>query len=330
MTSNDLPSFLVVGPPRTGTSWLHQVLNPFATLPSPVKETRFFDLHFERGLDWYRRRFPQQVHGLIGEVAPTYFASEPARRNIQATIPHAKIVFIFRNPVERVLSLYRMKRAYGRFRFSLDEALKKDPELIASGLYWTQLADWQRRFPAQQLLVTTYDDLVSSPQAFLDEITGFIGMPRIQLNKTQAKRIFSSDRMTQPRSYVATKAATLFADWCKAKGLGTVVASVKASVLLKLFLGGGEPLPDVSSDDLHKLFEFFRPEVEGLEAVLGRELATWKIPMDPGLQYVPEVLSRAPHPPENHVPPALPISAPSTSPFRIPASTESASSAVSD
>lgn len=328
--SNDLPSFLVVGPPRTGTSWLHQVLIPYATLPSPVKETRFFDLHFERGLDWYRRRFPGRVHGPIGEVAPTYFASEAARRNIEATVPHAKIVFIFRNPVERVLSLYRMKRAYGRFRFSLDEALKKDPELIASGLYWTQLAEWQQRFPAQQMLVTTYDDLVNSPQAFVDEITGFIGMPRIQLTKSQAQRIFSSDRMTQPRSYVATKAATLFADWCKAKGLGNVVASVKASVLLKLFLGGGEPLPDVSSDDLHKLFDFFRPEVEGLEAVLGRELAAWKMPMELEREYLPEVLSRAPQPPDSHVPPALSISAPSSTPFRMPASTESASSAVSD
>ena len=40
-----LPSFFIVGPPRTGTSWLHQVLQPHTCLPR-VKETRFFDERF--------------------------------------------------------------------------------------------------------------------------------------------------------------------------------------------------------------------------------------------------------------------------------------------
>jgi hypothetical protein len=49
-----LPSFFILGPPRTGTTWLHEVLRNHAELPSPTKETRFFDVHFHRGLDWYR------------------------------------------------------------------------------------------------------------------------------------------------------------------------------------------------------------------------------------------------------------------------------------
>src|SRR5882724_7339456 len=46
-----LPSFFVIGPPRTGTSWLHEVLSKRASLSHPTKETRFFDRYFDRGLE---------------------------------------------------------------------------------------------------------------------------------------------------------------------------------------------------------------------------------------------------------------------------------------
>ena len=75
-----LPSFFIVGPPRTGTSWLHEILSGHVALPEPTKETRFFDNHFHRGLEWYVHHFPRLAPGRhVGEVAPTYFASAPAR-----------------------------------------------------------------------------------------------------------------------------------------------------------------------------------------------------------------------------------------------------------
>ena len=212
----------------------------------------------------------------MGEVAPTYFASAEARRRIAATIPSARIVFIFRNPVQRAVSLYRLKRAYGMTRWSFEEALDRDPELIGSGLYWTQLAEWRHYFPDQQLLVTTYDDLISDPRDFVDRVAGFIGLPKIEIGQSQLQRVYSSERMTIPRSYLATRTATAFADWCKARRLDHLVASVRQSTLIKLFLGGGDPLPEVSPWILHRLSEMFRPEVEGLESLLGRGLEDWK------------------------------------------------------
>src|SRR4051812_6874199 len=52
-----LPSFFVIGPPRTGTSWLHEVLSKRVSLSHPTKETRFFDKHFDRGLEWYASHY---------------------------------------------------------------------------------------------------------------------------------------------------------------------------------------------------------------------------------------------------------------------------------
>src|SRR5215467_713812 len=147
-----LPSFFVVGPPRTGTTWLDKILRHRVTLPSRTKETRFFDMHFRRGLGWYQAHYPvSSGDRLVGEVAPTYFASAQACRHIKELIPTAKIVCIFRNPVDRVISLYRVKRAYGITRWSIDEALAQDQELIESGKYATHLRTWRQAFGADRV-----------------------------------------------------------------------------------------------------------------------------------------------------------------------------------
>lgn len=282
MTQSELPSFIVVGPPHTGTSWLHTVLAPHTRLPSPTRETRFFDLYFERGFAWYRSHYPAQRHpGPMGEVAPTYFASDEARQRIAESIPSAKLVFMFRNPVQRVVSLYRMKRAYGMIPWALEEAIEKDPELMTTGMYSTQLAAWRSAFPDRQILLTLYDDLQKDPQRFATAVTSFIGMPAIILAASQTQRVYVSERMTKPRSYLATKAATAFADWCKARQFDKFVADVRESSLINLFLGGGEPLSDAPPNVLHNLANIFKPEVEGLETVLGRNLDAWKAHHEP-------------------------------------------------
>ena len=264
-----LPSFFIIGPPRTGTSWLHEVLSRHTLLPSPTKETRFFDNHFERGFDWYNAHFPSSTENRpVGEVAPTYFASTQARERIAKTIPHAKVVCIFRDPVERVVSLYRMKRAYGMIPWSFEEAITRDSELLESGKYGANLKAWLRTLGPDQVLATVYDDLRDEPQSYLDCVTDFIGVPRFELAPSQIGRVFTSETMTHPRNYYRTRSATAMAEWLKLRQLDTVVAAVKRSPLLKLVLGGGPPFTKLSRDLSLKLYEHFRPEVEELEGLL--------------------------------------------------------------
>ena len=278
-TRSPLPSFFIIGPPRTGTSWLHEVLGRHALLPSPTKETRFFDNHFDRGLEWYYAHFPPPTDDrLVGEVAPTYFASTAARERIAKTIPHAKVVCIFRNPVERVVSLYRLKRAYGMIPWSFEEAITRDTELLESSKYGANLKAWLRTLGPDQVLATVYDDLRDEPQLYLDGVTDFIGIPRFELAPSQIGRVFTSETMTHPRNYYRTRSATAMAEWLKLRQLDTVVAAVKKSPLLKFVLGGGPPFTKVSQDLSHKLYEHFRPEVEELEGLLNRDFSAWKLP----------------------------------------------------
>jgi len=272
-----LPSFFIIGPPRTGTTWLHNVLSQCASLSHPTKETRFFDKHFELGLAWYRSHFRKVPDGrVIGEVAPTYFASPQARERIARIIPQAKIVCVFRNPVDRVVSLYRLKRAYGLIRWTFDEALRHDPELLETSRYAFHLQEWKRTFGGTQVMVTLHEDIESDSQSYLDRLANFIGLPRLKLQSTQLRHVLTAEEMTEPRHYYWTRGALLMSEWARKRRLDCVVATAKRLGGLKLFIGGGRTFSELSPLQKEKLRELFRPEVDQLEAMLNRSFATWK------------------------------------------------------
>jgi hypothetical protein len=273
--SGTLPSFFIIGPPRTGTTWLHTVLSRRTVLPW-IKETRFFDLQFDRGIGWYRRCF-RSGNGLrIGEIAPTYFCSTLARERIARAIPSARVVCTFRNPIERLISLYRVKRAYGWIRWTLEEAISRDPELIESGKYASNLKAWQMALGKDQILSTIYDDLQQNAQRFVDAIADFISIPRFGLSAMEMRTVFSSNTLTEPRSYYRTRGAMLLANWCKMRNLGAIPDAVKTSPYLRYFVGGGPKFVGASPELLNHLSEIFRPEIDELEVLLERDLISWK------------------------------------------------------
>src|ERR1700736_2074405 len=100
--SSRLPGFIAVGPQRTGTTWLHEVMKPHVGLPRGTKETDFFLKNYAREIEWYReyfRGYPTELP--LGEVDPNYFGEEVARERIEKHIPHAKIIVTLRDPVAR-------------------------------------------------------------------------------------------------------------------------------------------------------------------------------------------------------------------------------------
>jgi hypothetical protein len=272
-----LPSFVIVGPPRTGTTWLHTVLSECAWLSHPTKETRFFDKHFERGLNWYGSHYRKGANGrAIGEIAPTYFASPEARERIARLIPQAKIVCTFRNPVERVVSHYRLKRAYGLIPWSFEDALTRDRELMESSRYASHLKKWQNTFPDSQILVTVHDDMQADPQSYLNRLVDFVGAPRLKLRAAHKRRVLTAEGMTEPRNYRWTRGALLLADWSKAQRLGGIVDAAKRLGAVRFFVGGGPSFPELPPSLLVKIRELFRSEVEELEVMLNRDLSAWK------------------------------------------------------
>jgi Sulfotransferase domain len=269
-----LPSFFIVGPPRTGTSWLHEVLQHHTNLPR-IKETRFFDERFHRGLGWYRSNFADS-DVVMGEIGPTYFASADARQRISDLVPDARVLCIFRNPIDRIRSHYRLKRAYAMIPWNFEEALVKDTELMESSRYATHLKAWQQDFGSENVGAMFYEDLENAPQLFIDEVADFIGIPRFQLAPSQVSHVHSSQPLTQPRNYYRTRTAGILADWFKAHHFDRLVTAAKGSRLRNWFLGGGDSFAEMDPEVVSNLYDHVRPEVEELESILGRDLSNWK------------------------------------------------------
>ena len=129
MQANDalrLPDFIGIGPPRTATTWLHEVLSGHVGLPEGVKETDFFVWNYDKGLEWYAAHFRNcPSNRPIGEFSPNNFAGAQARERIARDIPGCKIICTLREPVERTYSHYRKMREGEYFSGSFEECLEK-------------------------------------------------------------------------------------------------------------------------------------------------------------------------------------------------------------
>jgi Sulfotransferase domain len=274
-----LPEFFLIGPPRTGTTWLHNVIKERVNLPRVVKETQFFDRRYSKGLGWYHKRFEPIVGGLpIGEVAPTYFYSAQARERISRLTPNARIICTLRDPVERLYSLYRIKCASGAVRCSFREAVDSDRELIESSRYRFHLGKWIELFGRQGVLVLLYESLVEDPQGYVGEICRFIGIPPFTISLSQSmRREKASDALPSPRLGRLTHLAVRMGAGLNANGRRRTLMLVRKLGLRNWFLGDAPfSPPPLDPEFSEQLRERMRGEIEALEVLLQTDLARWK------------------------------------------------------
>ena len=170
----------VIGPPRTGSTWLYNALRNAVDMPCGVKETQFFNTFYDKGIDWYARHFRYATGDrTIAEVCP-YFFHPLARERIKTHIPNCRIVATMRDPVDRIYSAYKLQRHYGWVRRgSFDEALKALPHLGGANQYAARLETWFESFGRENVLVTIYDELRADPQTYVNRVCDFMSVERL-------------------------------------------------------------------------------------------------------------------------------------------------------
>ena len=126
-----LPNLIIIGAMKCGTSALHQYLDQHPDIAmSKEKELDFFieDRNWRKGLDWYRSMFPDS--GVVrGEASPdyTHYPAIPGvPERMHTVVPGAKLIYMVRDPVERMLSQYMHNRWTG-----IETRLWKHPEFDA-------------------------------------------------------------------------------------------------------------------------------------------------------------------------------------------------------
>jgi hypothetical protein len=140
--AGEKPDFLAVAPPRCGTTWLYRCLSltPGFHMPEP-KELKYFSNYLDVcDLAWYRSKFECHDGVLSGDISPSYsILPVETIKKIKANFQALKIIFVFRHPLERLLShlkhQFRVKE--GPFH-SISFGLEECSDLFLTG-YLTSL-----------------------------------------------------------------------------------------------------------------------------------------------------------------------------------------------
>lgn len=272
-----LPDFLGIGPGRTGTTWLHQALEGHVDLPHGIKETGFFGVRFSKGIDWYAQHF-RYASGerKIAEIS-TYFIRPHAPERVKQLLPKCRLICTLRNPVDHAYSVYKLMRCYVWTRVSFEEALARSPNLDETNRYAFHLKRWFDLFGRENVLVTNYDELRASPQAYLDRICDFVGIERISLaGRNLRDDVHSFARAPRNRHLAQNARHVLF--WLRDHSAYRTTNTLARLGVWRYCFGRGEPFPALGEELEEKLIARWMPEVVATEELLGWDLSAWKVP----------------------------------------------------
>lgn len=205
------PDFLIVGPQRTGTTWLHANLrlHPQVMLSEP-KEILFFNrlkqpqhAKFQSDrLDWYLQFFREPLWRATakagyclwhyrrpywprvrGEASASYAAlDEDVIDEIVALNPDIRVMLMIRDPVERAWSHAKKDLVRNRKRkfeeVSEDEfrAFFTDEYQVRCAQYVRNHDAWQARLRPGHLYVGVFDEIATRPEEMLREAMRFLGI----------------------------------------------------------------------------------------------------------------------------------------------------------
>jgi hypothetical protein len=206
-----LPDFLIIGEAKCGTTSLYgDIVRHPGVVPAATKEVHFFDVRFDRGLNWYKGQFPlpprRGEHGdgasfKTGEASPYYLSHPHAPRRIRDVLPAVKAIAMLRNPIDRAYSHYQHELRTRRESLSFEEAIAREPErlrgecermiederynstacrrysYLTRGVYVDHLQNWMRYFDRQQLLVLQSESYFAAPDLTMQKVLRFLELP---------------------------------------------------------------------------------------------------------------------------------------------------------
>jgi hypothetical protein len=179
------PDFIIIGAMKSATSSLYSWLGslPGCFLAQP-KEVNFFsfDATWSNGPTWYSDRFSGAARdALLGEasVSYTYPAhSEAASQRMAELVPDVRLIYIVRDPIERLRSHYRHEVQRNRERRPLLEAISSPGNpYIETSRYYACLRPYIDRFPNEQICVIRFEDLVDGDHPAWYDVLRFLDLP---------------------------------------------------------------------------------------------------------------------------------------------------------
>jgi hypothetical protein len=137
-------------------------------------------MHFSRQENWsqghqeYLELFANADQEIYLGEASTEYAKRPFREGVAQRLfefnPSARVIYLMRDPFERVVSQYKhMVRAKRETR-AFSEALARPSDYITNSHYAYQLAPYLELFGADMVYLDTFESLRMSPAGFCERL----------------------------------------------------------------------------------------------------------------------------------------------------------------
>ena len=308
MSSNEhqLPTFLVIGAGKSGTTSVHQYLrqNPSVSLPKR-KETHFFvldqdgeqapQLFFGKehenpvyNLEEYLADFEKPGPGkIMGEVCPSYLFYPNTAKNIRARIPDARLICILRNPIDRFYSNFnflsskeqqkqgfRMQTSsedFDTLTLNLNQPNSVEIDrLLEIGKYSVGLKRYYDVFPKSQIKVFLFDDLLKTPVKLMNELAEFAGIPPFEYDVSMK---FNRSGNLRFFWFYKTFRGSQFAKTMQSLLPPLLYQRIRV-VSERLAFSNANPM---SKKSQARLQQYYRDEINELEKLIDRDLSDWKL-----------------------------------------------------
>ena len=259
-----MPSFYIIGPQRTSTSWIHRIFESYSciSLPLGVKETFFFDKFYSGDLNCYEAMFSSSPTKLRGEVAPTYFDSDQALDLISNYYPSSVIISIIRDPVERCLSLHHHEYSKGRCDKNFFDAIKSYPYLLSSGIYSDRIPLWKDAF-GDKLRLFEMSSIVQDPESFIADFFALFDLPYVAPATPRLLNPYGSK--VDPRFGFLSASAVKLAGFLRTNSFHSPVNLLKRCGAKNIFFK--RPKPSCEDAQTAFLVDYFRFEYEYLYSI---------------------------------------------------------------
>ena len=284
-----LPSFLVIGAAKTGTTSLYEYLRAHPQVAmSTGKEPSFFsdERRWRKGLGWYRGFFPDAGPEVaaVGEASVRYTYYPVVRgvpERIRSVLPHVRLIYLVRHPIERIRSMYVHGLQLGWEALPFERAIEEHQLYLASSLYWMQLGRYLRCFDRSRILVLRSEDLRTAREGtfrrvcdFLEVDPGATGIPLTEEHNRAdvRRRVPRSERLWRIRNTPAVG---------RVRGRGP--RPVRAAVSRALSTGSPRPVDvQVTPPIAARLLRALRWDTRRLGEFLEQDLSPWETWPPPG------------------------------------------------
>lgn len=273
-----LPDFIGIGPARSATTWIYECLNdhPQICMARWDKKTHFFDLYYDRGIQWYETLFSHCPEGLKkGELTETYIFYDEVPQRIHKHCPSVKIFACLRNPIDRAFSAYHHLIRDGAITADFEDAIVQLRKiLITDSFYYDHFKPYFNLFPEEQIYVSIFEDVAKNPAAFLQKLYAFLEVDDRFLPQNYDQR---RNVTAYPRFRLLNKMMLITHFYLRDLDLFKYLTPLRNSKIIQRlrFKEPAESAPTMCLETRKKLQDEFGMQIEKLGKLIGRDLSHW-------------------------------------------------------